>query len=92
MKQIALTLALLALPGMAGATCYADYKAKQDRPLRLHYGVIQIGGACDAQSASAEARARLAAAGWTLLKLETLFDEGGLAARKADAGQFFLRF
>jgi len=37
-------LALMALP--AQAECYADYKAKQDDPLRLHYGVAQV-SACD---------------------------------------------
>ena len=92
MKHIALTLALLGLPGLAQAGCFADYKAKQDRPLRLHYGVIQIGGACNPQAAATEARARLAAQGWTLLTILTVFDDSGLAARRADAGPYFLRF
>ena len=49
MKQIILSLAAimaltLAQPAQA-ADCYADYKAKQDSPLRLHYGVMQLRGA-----------------------------------------------
>ncbi len=91
MKHILLTLALMALPGLAAANCFADYKAKQDRPLRLHYGVMQV-GACNAQAAGAEVRSRLAAHGWTLLTIVSVFDEGGLAARRDDAGQYFLRF
>lgn len=80
------------LPAAAAAECYADYKAKQDAPLRLHYGVMQISGACNPGSAAAQVEPRLAAQGWTLLTILSVFDEGGLAARKADAGQYFLRF
>ena len=36
-----LLLAALAQPAHA-AGCYADYKAKQDNPLQLHYGVIEL--------------------------------------------------
>lgn len=92
MIRILAIMCLLWLPGLAGAACYADYKAKQDRPLRLHYGVMQINGTCTARAAGTEARARLAAQGWTLLTLLSVFDEGGLTARKADAGPNFLRF
>ncbi|MFK7834615.1 MAG: hypothetical protein AB8B60_00210 [Sulfitobacter sp.] len=84
-------LASLALPAHA-AGCYADYKAKQDNPLRLHYGVVQINGACDAQSAAAELAPRLAAQGWTLLNIVSVFGEDGLAQRKASAGSNYLRF
>ena len=35
--------ALVALAGLpAAADCYADYKAKRDDPLQLHYGVIAL--------------------------------------------------
>ena len=35
--------ALVALTGLpAAAECYADYKAKRDDPLKLHYGVIAL--------------------------------------------------
>jgi hypothetical protein len=89
---LALMLAFGVLPAAAEAACYADYKAKQDSPLRLHYGVVQLSGQCAPAAAAAEAAPRLAAAGWTLLTVLSVFDETGLEARKADAGQFFLRF
>jgi len=73
------------------ADCYADYKAKQDSPLRLHYGVIEI-STCSANQAAAEASARLQAAGWTLLNVISVFGPEGLQERKADAGSYYLRF
>ena len=54
MKQIAFSLlavALMAVAAPAQAECYADYKAKQDNPLRLHYGVVQLQGPCSANAA-----------------------------------------
>jgi hypothetical protein len=40
MRLAPLALSLfLAAAQPAAAACYADYKAKQDAPLRLHYGV-----------------------------------------------------
>jgi hypothetical protein len=41
-RIILLTLAFLAVSSAAQAACYADYKAKRDDPLRLHYGVAEI--------------------------------------------------
>ncbi|WP_255553438.1 hypothetical protein [Maritimibacter sp. DP1N21-5] len=78
----------------AGAACYADYKAKQDNPLKLHYGVIELP---DAACASPEAAGpvvadRIAREGWTLLNVLGIFDDQGLAERKASAGEFFLRY
>jgi hypothetical protein len=83
---------MLAVP--AAADCYADYKAKQDNPLRLAYGVGQISdGACGkAKQARAELEPRLAAGGWTLLKIVSTFGPEGLGERKASAGEFFLRY
>ncbi len=74
------------------AACYADYKAKQDNPLRLHYGVLQIDGECAKSAAKAEASDRLNAAGWTLLNVLGVFDDSGLAERKDSAGEYYLRF
>lgn len=89
----ALLVALLgtAPPAMA-AGCFADYKAKQDNPLRLHYGVAQINGACTAANARAQLRSRLDARGWTLLNVVSVFGEEGLEQRKSSAGQNYLRF
>ena len=96
MRHISLSLltavlVALALPASA-AECYADYKAKQDNPLRLHYGVAQINGACSAKAARAELSKRLAAQGWTLLNVLSVFGDEGLAQRKDSAGPNYLRF
>jgi hypothetical protein len=93
MKHIAAALALtLALATAAQAQCYADYKAKQDNPLRLHYGVAQVSGQCGAGPARQQLGPRLAAQGWTLLQVLSVFGPEGLAQRKNSAGQYFLRF
>lgn len=84
-------LATLAATG-AQAECYADYKAKRDNPLRLHYGVARIDGPCDKGAAKSDLSPRLAADGWTLLNIVSVFDEGGLAERKDSAGKFYLRY
>lgn len=84
MKKLCLIVSLL-LPASAQAACYADYKAKQDDPLRLHYGVVQVAGACSVANAQSELSARLAAKGWVLLTVVSVFDDAGLAARGNDA-------
>ena len=87
-----LALALLALP--AQAECYVDYKAKQDNPLQLAYGVAQVSDdICgDRAAEAAELAPRLEADGWTLLKVLSSFGPEGLDERKASAGEFFLRY
>ncbi|MFY2823097.1 hypothetical protein [Ruegeria sp. MALMAid1280] len=95
MKQILSSLALLALISLGSAAvaadCYADYKAKQDNPLRLHYGVMQV-SACDKGQAKREVAQRLKGTGWTLLNVMSVFGPDGLEKRKANAGQFYLRY
>lgn len=88
-----LILGLGSLP--AAAECYADYKAKQDDPLRLHYGVALVSkGPCkDGKAAAKEALApRLSAEGWKLLNIVSTFGPEGLNERKASAGDYFLRY
>ena len=93
MKHIALSLALtLALTGGAAAQCFADYKAKQDNPLRLHYGVAQLSGPCARNAAQSELQGRLSTNGWTLLQVISVFGPDGLDQRKDSAGQYYLRF
>ncbi|WP_037228024.1 hypothetical protein [Roseobacter sp. GAI101] len=97
MKRISLAVLISAAFGLAAlpaqaAGCYADYKAKQENPLRLHYGVAQISGACDRAASQAELTQRLAAKGWTLLTVISVFGEDGLNQRRDSAGQNFLRF
>ncbi len=94
MFRVMSLLAALAVPGMAGAACYADYKAKQDDPLRLHYGVIELpDAACgDRQRARQEIQRRIARDGWQLLSVEGTFGADGLDQRRGSAGDFFLRY
>jgi hypothetical protein len=89
---LALGLMLL-VAGTANAECFADYKAKQDDPLRLHYGVAQVlGDSCKRKAAEQELAPRLDAAGWTLLNVLSTFGPEGLEERKASAGDYYLRY
>lgn len=76
----------------AQAACYADYKAKRDNPLRLHYGVAEIRGDCSVSGAESELRDRLSEDGWQLLNVLAVFDDAGLEGRKGEAGEYFLRY
>ena len=87
----AILMVSLALPAQA-AGCYADYKAKQDNPLRLHYGVAQVDGECSPSNAANQLRPRLSTQGWTLLNVLSVFDDQGLGERKDSAGNFYLRY
>lgn len=95
MKHVLLSLGLMAamaLPAQAG--CYADYKAKRDNPLKLHYGVIELPDtACDSKQAAAQQiSGRISDEGWTLLTVLGIFDASELNQRKDSAGAYFLRF
>ncbi|WP_370458574.1 hypothetical protein [Aliiroseovarius sp. PrR006] len=94
MKRTALTLLLVAMASTAQAACYADYKAKRDNPLKLHYGVIELSDSvCDnRKAANRQISDRLEANGWSLLKVQSIFDATGLEERKESAGKFFLRY
>lgn len=96
MKHKALYAALIALAlgsTAAHAGCYADYKAKKDNPLQLHYGVIELPQSlCDGGNVAAAIAPRLAREGWTLLNVLSVFEDAGLERRKASAGPFYLRF
>jgi len=96
MKHHMIPLALIAVMALSrtalAADCYADYKAKQDSPLRLHYGVIQLQSTCKRDPAVTEVSARLARGGWTLLNILSVFGPEGLDERRANAGNFYLRF
>ena len=94
MKKLLYIIALCCTGQSASAACYADYKAKKDDPLKLHYGVIVLPDqACQSRQAAAQAVAsRLADDGWTLLNIVGVFDASGLEERKSSAGKFFLRY
>lgn len=88
-----LVLAALCLgTSVQAQACYADYKAKQDDPLRLHYGVIELRQGCSKGAAKSEATARLSRNGWILLNIVSVFGADGLDSRKDRAGPNFLRF
>ena len=93
-KLISTLLCLWFFAGSAQAACYADYKAKQESPLRLHYGILQINVTpCEkSEAVTSEVKERIANEGWTLLGVQSVFDDSGLESRKQDAGQYFLRF
>lgn len=93
MKQFSFTFIALMLSGtLAQAACFADYKAKRDNPLRLHYGVAEVRGDCSVSSAESQLRQSLAGDGWQLLNVLGVFDDSGLDERKDSAGEFFLRY
>jgi hypothetical protein len=93
MRNLSLaTFLVVCAAGSAQAACYADYKAKQDDPLRLQYGVAEIRGECSATAAAGELAGRLAADGWQLLEVLGVFDESGLDERRDSAGEYFLRY
>lgn len=93
MKQLSLFSLLFWMSATAAqAACYADYKAKQDGPLRLHYGVAEVRGACNKDSATTQLRADLAGDGWQLLNVLGVFDDSGLEDRRESAGEYFLRY
>lgn len=92
MRTYALSFALTFAAASSQAACYADYKAKQDDPLRLHYGVAEIQGDCTAANAEALLTERLAVDGWLLLNVLGTFDDAGLEERKDSAGEYFLRY
>ena len=83
---------MLALP--ASAQCYADYRAKRENPLRLHYGVVQLpDSACgNTSAATSYLQPRLQQDGWILLDLLSTFGPDGLESRRERAGQYFLRY
>lgn len=89
---VSATLVLFSAP--VHAACYADYKAKRENPLNLHYGVIKIDSNPCAMSDRVRSivASRVGAAGWELLQVQSVFDDSGLERRRKDAGQFFLRF
>jgi len=92
MKKLILALALMAA-SPASASCYADYKAKQDNPLRLHYGVIELPDtACTKKDAKGQITQRIGADGWQLLNILSIFAADGLEERKDSAGKYFLRY
>lgn len=93
-KLLAPILLALLLPAAAQAQCYAEYKAKRDNPLRLHYGILMLDSAsCPGPAAASRAvQQRLSGTGWTLLNVVGLSEAPPSDQQKANAGDFYLRF
>jgi hypothetical protein len=92
MKWIIITLAIF-LTQSAQAACYADYKAKQENPLKLHYGIMKFDSAeCKASIVQKKVALRLLPHGWTLLNLLTVSRKLPTTQRKENAGENFLRY
>lgn len=77
---------------VSAAECYADYKAKKDNPLKLHYGVVHLNQGCSVPQAKSEVATRIRRDGWTLLNVMSVFDASQLAGKEANAGPFYLRY
>jgi hypothetical protein len=91
-RAFPLLLALCLLGGAAEAACFADYKAKRDDPLRLHYGVIELPEAACSQSAAASVIRTRLRDGWQLLDVVSVFGPEGLDQRRESAGSYYLRY
>ena len=92
MKWIIITLAIF-LTQSAQAACYADYKAKQENPLKLHYGIMKFDSVeCTASIVQKKVAHRLLPHGWTLLNLLTVSRKLPTTQRKENAGENFLRY
>ena len=92
-SSISAALIALLVAGPATAACYADYKAKKDDPLRLHYGVAEIKDKdCSKEAAKKQLAKRLEKDGWELLSVVDVFDTDGLDQREESAGTYFLRY
>ncbi len=93
MHILALSTVLGLLAAPVSAACFADYRAGESGGSGLHYGVIELSDAtCSTDAAGPEITRRIAADGWQLLQVISVFDESGLDARRSDAGAYFLRF
>lgn len=95
MMWVAAVSFMLAIPSIASAACFVDYKAKQNSGgLKLHYGVMELPDAACNNNATARqiVTNRLAQGGWKLLAIMSGFDQSGLSQRQANAGAYFLRY
>lgn len=90
----AVLTATISASGSAQASCYADYKAKRDNPLRLHYGIVELSNnICNVpQKVLSNVTERLDIEDWQLLNILSVFDEAGLKKRQESAGKYYLRY
>lgn len=86
-----LAILMLALP--ASAQCYADFRVR-DGNWDIRFGVSQVpNAACgDTSAARRHIEPRVQRDGWILLDVLSTFGREGLEARRANAGDLFLRY
>jgi len=70
----ALAALIAVFASSAHAACTAEYKAKQDNPLRLEHGTLSVPGPCTLDAATPKVKAALKEKGWTLLKVLSVSD------------------
>lgn len=94
MKHILLSSALiLSMASGAQAACFAHYKAKQENPLKLAYGIMSVGDAqCSATAAKATVKNRLLQNGWVLLNIVRVTTKAPTTSEERNAGAHYLRF
>ena len=94
MKYVYSLLLILMAGTVSAQTCFVHYKAKQDDPLKLHYGVMNVtSDDCSALTdITATTAARLSPAGWTLLNVVKADTMTPSAEEISNAGDFYLRF
>ena len=72
-----LAIGFLSIAGTANAACVAEYKAKQDNPLRLDHGTVTVqGNDCTKSGVEAAVRDALASRGWILLSILSVRQSG----------------
>ncbi|RPE64825.1 hypothetical protein EDD53_2589 [Pacificibacter maritimus] len=92
-RILAIGLAFALMPFASQAACFAEYKAKRDNPLKLHYGIAELDDASCTSAAAAKALTpRLKADGWVLLSVLGFVQGSELEGKKESAGAYFLRY
>ncbi|WP_420862035.1 hypothetical protein [Algirhabdus cladophorae] len=94
MKHILLSATLaIVLSVPAHAACFVEYKAKQDDPLRLHYGILELQGSCPSPAAAkTRTQNRLSKNGWSLLNILSVSPRAPTTQKQENAGDNYLRY
>lgn len=72
--------------------CFVLYKAKKDKPLKLHLGLLLIDRACSDNEVEVITRQRLYLARWSLLQIVNMSDTNEENKLKSDLGEYFLKY
>ena len=72
--------------------CFILYKAKKDKPLKLHLGLMQINETCSMKDIEIKINKRLNLSGWTLLQIVKATENVKVEKMKRDLGDYFLKY